>query len=96
MNETQHPPLQFGSANRAVRALSFSLTNLETRTGTISERRPTTFTYAFLRRNVVVAYRFENFSIRPAVSTNFCSPVKKGWQAAQIPMRKSFRVERVK
>jgi hypothetical protein len=25
-----------------------------------------------------------NFSTRPAVSTNFCLPVKNGWQAEQM------------
>lgn len=40
-------------------------------------------------------YRRENFSMRPAVSMNFCSPVKNGWHAAQMPIFKSRRVERV-
>jgi len=35
------------------------------------------------------------FSTRPAVSTNFCSPVKNGWQAAQMPILMSRLVERV-
>jgi hypothetical protein len=34
-------------------------------------------------------------SMRPAVSTSFCLPVKKGWQAEQISTCKFFTVERV-
>ena len=34
-------------------------------------------------------------SIRPAVSINFCLPVKNGWQFEQISMPKSPRVENV-
>ena len=41
-------------------------------------------------------YRRLNLSTRPAVSTNFCSPVKKGWQAAQMPILRLSRVERVR
>src|SRR5882724_12618388 len=44
---------------------------------------------------VFLAYRFWKRSTRPAVSTNFCVPVKKGWHFEQMPMRMSFRVERV-
>jgi hypothetical protein len=43
----------------------------------------------------VLPYRRANFSTRPAVSTNFCSPVKNGWQAAQIPILISRRVDLV-
>src|SRR6202011_1841778 len=45
---------------------------------------------------IVLPYRRVNFSTRPAVSTNFCSPVKKGWQAAQMPILISRRVDRVR
>jgi hypothetical protein len=44
---------------------------------------------------VFFAYRFWKRSTRPAVSTNFCVPVKKGWHLEQMPIRMSFRVERV-
>jgi hypothetical protein len=40
-------------------------------------------------------YRFWNLSILPAVSTNFCFPVKKGWQAEQSSSLISGLVERV-
>jgi hypothetical protein len=33
--------------------------------------------------------------MRPAVSTSFCLPVKKGWQAEQISTLMSLMVERV-
>src|ERR1051326_7613649 len=36
-----------------------------------------------------------NLSTRPAVSTNFCWPVKKGWQELQIPTIITGLVERV-
>ena len=36
---------------------------------------------------VVASKRRRNFSTRPAVSTSFWVPVKKGWQEAQIPKR---------
>ena len=39
--------------------------------------------------------RLANLSRRPAVSMNFCSPVKNGWQAAQIPTEMLETVERV-
>ena len=44
---------------------------------------------------VFLAYRFWNRSTRPAVSTNFCVPVKNGWHFEQMPMRMSLRVDRV-
>ena len=34
-------------------------------------------------------------SIRPALSTSFCVPVKNGWQAEQISTLISLTVERV-
>ena len=40
-------------------------------------------------------YFFLNLSMRPAVSTSFCLPVKKGWQAEQISTLMSLVVERV-
>ena len=43
----------------------------------------------------VLVYRCLNFSTLPAVSTNFCLPVKNGWQAEQISTRIFFTVERV-
>jgi len=36
-----------------------------------------------------------NFSIRPAVSTNFSLPVKKGWQTLQMSTFNSGMVLRV-
>ena len=49
---------------------------------------------AFLPR--VPEYFFSNRSMRPAVSTSFCRPVKKGWQEEQISTRMSpLCVERV-
>lgn len=33
---------------------------------------------------LLILYFFLNRSIRPAVSTSFCFPEKKGWQAEQI------------
>jgi hypothetical protein len=42
-----------------------------------------------------VPYFFRNFSTRPALSMNFCLPVKKGWQLEQISTRISFLVDRV-
>jgi hypothetical protein len=33
--------------------------------------------------------------MRPAVSTSFCFPVKKGWQAEQISTLMSLTVDRV-
>ena len=41
------------------------------------------------------AYFLLYFSTRPAESTNFCRPVKNGWQLEQISSRKSPMVERV-
>lgn len=38
---------------------------------------------------------FENRSTRPAVSTNFCLPVKNGWQTEQMSTPKLARVDRV-
>src|SRR6516225_5184162 len=43
----------------------------------------------------VLARRCWNLSTRPAVSTNFCWPVKKGWHALQIPTIMTGLVERV-
>src|SRR5205807_7823426 len=43
----------------------------------------------------VLAMRCWNLSTRPAVSTNFCWPVKKGWQELQIPTMITGLVERV-
>src|SRR6266436_3083112 len=43
----------------------------------------------------VLAARCWNLSTRPAVSTNFCWPVKNGWQALQIPTMITGLVERV-
>ena len=44
----------------------------------------------------VALYFFSNRSTRPAVSTNFCRPVKNGWQEEQISTRMSpLCVERV-
>jgi hypothetical protein len=43
----------------------------------------------------LMLYFFLNRSMRPAVSTSFCLPVKKGWQAEQISTLMSFTVERV-
>src|SRR5437870_5851054 len=43
----------------------------------------------------VLTMRCWNLSTRPAVSTNFCWPVKKGWQALQIPTIITGLVERV-
>src|SRR2546429_9809945 len=43
----------------------------------------------------VLAMRCWNLSTRPAVSTNFCWPVKKGWQELQIPTMMTGLVERV-
>src|SRR5208283_3605912 len=41
-------------------------------------------------------YFLSNLSMRPAVSINFCLPVKKGWQEEQISTRMSpLCVERV-
>jgi hypothetical protein len=40
-------------------------------------------------------YFFLNFSTRPALSMNFCLPVKKGWQLEQISTRISFLVDLV-
>ena len=40
-------------------------------------------------------YFLLNLSIRPAVSTSFCLPVKKGWQAEQISTVIFFAVDRV-
>ena len=39
------------------------------------------------------AILFLNLSTRPPASTNFCFPVKKGWQSAQIPTLYSFLVD---
>ena len=36
---------------------------------------------------------FLNFSTRPALSMNFCLPVKKGWHWEQISTRISFFVD---
>jgi hypothetical protein len=36
-----------------------------------------------------------NLSMRPAESTNFCFPVKNGWQLEQISTVKSFLVDLV-
>ena len=47
------------------------------------------FNYSFM------LYFFLNLSILPAVSTNFCLPVKNGWQDEQISTLMSFVVERV-
>jgi len=44
---------------------------------------------------VFLAYRFWKRSTRPAVSTNFCVPVKNGWHLEQMPIRMSLRVDRV-
>jgi hypothetical protein len=41
------------------------------------------------------AYLRVNFSIRPAVSTIRCTPVKKGWQLEHTSIRRSLRVEPV-
>jgi hypothetical protein len=41
-------------------------------------------------------YFWRNRSTRPAVSTSFCLPVKKGWQAAQMSVWISACVERVR
>ena len=43
----------------------------------------------------LILYFFRNLSIRPAVSTNFCLPVKNGWQAEQISTLMFLIVERV-
>ena len=43
----------------------------------------------------VLPYFLLNFSTRPAVSTSFCFPVKKGWQLEQISVEIFLRVERV-
>lgn len=43
----------------------------------------------------LMPYFLLNFSILPAVSSNFCLPVKKGWQAEQISTLRSPAVERV-
>src|SRR5215470_11777491 len=43
----------------------------------------------------VLAMRCWNLSTRPAVSTNFCCPVKNGWQALQMPTIITGLVERV-
>ena len=43
----------------------------------------------------LMLYFFLNLSMRPAVSTSFCLPVKKGWQDEQISTFMSFIVERV-
>lgn len=40
-------------------------------------------------------YFLRKRSIRPAVSTRRCLPVKKGWHAEQMSTRTSFIVERV-
>src|ERR1043165_4095444 len=42
-----------------------------------------------------MAYLRLNFSTRPAASTNFCLPVKKGWQSEQISTWIVGTVERV-
>src|SRR5580700_11043444 len=42
---------------------------------------------------VFLPYRFWKRSTRPAVSTNFCVPVKNGWHFEQMPMRMSLRVD---
>ncbi len=53
--------------------------------------RPVKGSYFFFARAILAAVallapkRLVNFSTRPAVSTNFCWPVKKGWHAAQMP-----------
>ena len=44
---------------------------------------------------VLMPYFFLNFSTRPAESTNFCLPVKKGWQLEQISTWIFSTVERV-
>ncbi len=55
--------------------------------------------YFFLPRARLAYPAFENFvlnfSIRPAVSTNFNLPVKNGWQALQMSTFSSLRVLRV-
>ena len=43
----------------------------------------------------LMLYFFLKRSIRPAVSTSFCLPVKNGWQAEQISTLMSLTVERV-
>src|SRR5207249_10935638 len=43
----------------------------------------------------VLTMRCWNLSTRPAVSTNFCWPVKKGWQELQMPTIITGLVERV-
>lgn len=43
----------------------------------------------------LILKRLRNRSIRPAVSTSFCLPVKKGWQAEQISTVIFFAVDRV-
>lgn len=42
----------------------------------------------------LILYFLRNFSIRPAVSTSLCLPVKKGWHAEHISTRISPTVER--
>jgi len=44
---------------------------------------------------VFIPYFRRKRSMRPAVSTSFCLPVKKGWQFEQISTRISLAVERV-
>lgn len=39
---------------------------------------------AYFFEALVFAYFLRNRSTRPSLSTNFCLPVKKGWQAEQI------------
>jgi len=41
-------------------------------------------------------YFFWNLSTRPAESTSFCFPVKKGWQREQISTEISFLIDLVR
>jgi hypothetical protein len=47
------------------------------------------------KTQAVLPYFCRNRSTRPAVSTSFCLPVKKGWQAEQISVWISAWVDRV-
>ena len=47
------------------------------------------------RSSEISAYFFSKRSTRPAVSTIFCLPVKKGWHFEQISIRVAAWVERV-
>jgi hypothetical protein len=48
-----------------------------------------------LRAEPCLPYFWRKRSTRPAVSTSFCLPVKKGWQLAQMSVWISASVERV-